>query len=424
MIRSNSISVLNLVSSLSRVIDLMETAVVDHHLRTAYLSLAIAEEANLPMDSQRDAVIAALLHDVGAFHFGERLDLLSFEVAMPHQHAEAGYQLLNQFDPFRQIAEIIRFHHVPWAGGSGETFRGLRVPRESHILHLADRIAVLVRPDKPVLSQTKDICRTIQETDNRFFVPEFVDAFSRLAPKEFFWLQATSTGLEANVTSRSPDRTIELDIACLESFAYLICRLIDFKSEFTAAHSSGVAASAAYLARAFCFSDEECRMMKVSAFLHDLGKLSVPAEILEKPGKLDEEEREVMVGHAYYTYEILSRIPGLEIVTEWSSMHQERLNGHGYPFHREAGQLPLGSRLLAVADVFTALAEDRPYRAGLPKKETLAILDRMGEDYELDARIIKVLEEHYDAIDEQRAEAQRDATREYREFRESLIRIA
>jgi len=197
-------------------------------------------------------------------------------------------------------------------------------------------------------------------------------------------------------------------------------RIIDFKSEFTATHSSGVAAVGRSLATLVGFSRQECRMFEIAAYLHDLGKLAVPSEILEKRERLTQAEWGVMRTHAYYTYQILSPIEALNLVASWSSLHQERLDGSGYPFHVGEDDLPLGARVMAVADVFTGITENRPYRKGMAREEALGVLHGMVAKGELDARLVSLLETHFDAISRAREEAQAEAVREYGAFREAL----
>ncbi len=420
MFRKPHIPLFDFVWSLSRVMDLMDTNVVDHHLRVAYITLSVATQAGIPADSRRHAVLAAALHDVGAFHFSKRLHLLQFDAEDLNQHAEAGYLLLRMFEPFAEMAEMVRYHHVPWNDGEGKLWRGNSVPLESHLIHLADRIAVAIPTDQPVLRQVNAIRDKIVERSGKAFVPGFVEAFCALAPREYFWLEATSTSLEPILRRRLPPQWIEIEPTRLTHFAHLLCRIIDFKSEFTAAHSSGVASSAVALARYAGFSEYEQELMKIAAYLHDLGKLAIPAEILEKPGEFTSEEREVMRSHVYYTYEVLSRIEGLETITEWSSLHQERINGKGYPFHYNGEELGLGARILAVADVFTALTEERPYRPAIPREKAISLLRDMAEKGELDGHVMEILFRHWEEIDGLRAAGQQAALKEYREFVEAL----
>jgi len=109
--------------------------------------------------------------------------------------------------------------------------------------------------------------------------------------------------------------------------------------------------------------------MEVAGNLHDLGKMVIPNSILNKPDKLNKEETAIMRQHTYFTYTVLNSIGGISQIAEWAAFHHERLDGSGYPFHLGADKLGIGSRIMAVADVFTAISEDRPYRKGMSQQE-------------------------------------------------------
>jgi HD-GYP domain-containing protein (c-di-GMP phosphodiesterase class II) len=202
----------------------------------------------------------------------------------------------------------------------------------------------------------------------------------------------------------------------LVDFSRLICRLIDFKSEFTAAHSSGVAAVAVELSRLNNFSYGDRRLIEIAAYLHDVGKLAIPSEILEKQDTLTENEQFIMRSHVYYTYQMLEPFEVLKPLSEWASFHQERLNGTGYPFGLNAVDLPAGSRIMAVADVFTALTEDRPYRKGIDAKTARTILQSMVDKDELDKHLVDMVFENWEKLNEVRALAQQEAMEEYNAF--------
>jgi len=120
-------------------------------------------------------------------------------------------------------------------------------------------------------------------------------------------------------------------------------------------------------ARAGGFNEEQLGLIETAAFLHDLGKLAIPSEIIEKRGKLTADEWFIMRSHAYYTHKVLDEIDIFRVINSWASLHQERLNGSGYPFGRKNGESPMGARIITIADIFTALTEDRPYRAGMAR---------------------------------------------------------
>ncbi|HPO15609.1 MAG TPA: HD domain-containing protein [Candidatus Hydrogenedentes bacterium] len=410
------LNIFELVSSLAKTLDMMSPVIADHHLRVAYISFRIAQELNWPSDERRELVLAGALHDIGAFSLTERLNLLDFEYAQPGKHSMAGYLLLKRFPPFEGMADLVRFHHLPWGNGTGIMRKGVTVPRGSHALNLADRIAILLSRDRPTLAQVNDIREAITRLKGQVFEPDMVEAFLRLASKDYFWLEILSDRVEYTIGKAAGFQLKEMTLTDLIEFSKLMCQVIDFKSEFTATHSSGVAAVSMALARFMGFSDIECQMINVSANLHDLGKLAIPSEILEKAGKLDDDERNVMRTHVYFTHQILDPIEALSVIKSWAALHQERLNGTGYPFRYTREELPLVSRLVAVADVFVAITENRPYRNGMGKDRAIGLLKKMTEEKELEPLVVKVLLEHFDSINDTRIAAQEKAISEYEEF--------
>ena len=415
-----SISVLDLVTPIAEVVDIMSPVIGRHHLQVAYLSYRLAEELGFSAEERYELAVAGSLHDIGAFSLQERLDLLEFEQEDPGSHAMAGYLFLKDFRPFHDIAGLIKYHHLPWNDGEGNTHDGEIVPAGSHILNLADRVAVKVSLNEPVLGQVPEICTIIQKNSGRTFRPEYVEAMMSLAHRDYIWLELTSNSLDRIISGIVDHQAMELDLDDLLSLSKLLCRIIDFKSRFTSTHTSGVVAVAVTLALYAGLSPHESRLLEIAAYLHDLGKLAIPSEILEKPEALTDDEWFVMRSHAYYTYIILEPLEILQSVRSWGAFHQERLNGSGYPFNMEGNEIPLGARLIAVADVFTAIAEDRPYRGGMDKAEAISTLQSRVDDGELDGEIVNLVIENYDQLDEIRDSAQELATREYTEFQELL----
>jgi HD-GYP domain-containing protein (c-di-GMP phosphodiesterase class II) len=414
------VDIFDLVTSIAGVVDAMSSTVADHHMKVAYLAYRIGEALGVPEAERQELAMAGALHDIGAFSLQERLDLLAFEDKQPGRHSMAGYLLLKDFEPFSSIAAIIKYHHEPWRDGAGATRDGEPVPQGSHIIHLADRVAVRITPEAPILSQVPTICDAIEKSKHTMFVPEYVDAMRELAARDYLWMEVTSNSIEYILQRCFRNQVNELQSEELLNFSRLICRLIDFKSEFTATHSSGVAATAVALARLAGFSGEERKLVETAAYLHDLGKLAIPSEIIEKPGKLTDDEWYIMRSHVYYTYRILEPIDFLGLISSWSALHQERLNGTGYPFGYRGDELPLGSRIMAVADVFTAITEDRPYRTGMSKAAAKKVLQSMADKNELDKNLVSIALTNFDELNQLRASAQDEAAREYLAFKEKL----
>ncbi len=413
MIEGRKIKLVDLMICLSDAMDFIDPAVVDHHKRVAYIALSMAAEMGLSPALQKEIVLAGALHDIGAFSLAERRNTLAFEILDPHGHAENGYALLRLFSPLSAVASMVRFHHVPWDDGAGREFNGRQVPLASHILHLADRIAVLINRKKEILSQVARIGRTIQANSGRLFDPELVEVFRSVSAREYFWLDLASSSIQAILSQRLRSAQVGLGSKDMLGFSQLFSRIIDFKSPYTASHSSGVAASAEFLSGKLGFARNECTAMRIAGYMHDLGKLAVPVEILDKPAHLNRNEYNVVRHHSFYTYRILEPIAALKTINTWAAFHHERLDGSGYPFHLKEKDLPLGSQVMAVADVFTALTEDRPYRRGMKRSDTLKVLEDMRIKSALNGDIVAVLAKHYRELEAIRITAQADARMKY-----------
>ncbi|MGE5468822.1 MAG: HD domain-containing phosphohydrolase [Ignavibacteria bacterium] len=421
MKQDTHVSLKQFVFSLSQALDLINPAMADHHKRVAYIALRVAEASGFTGRTKEDVVVAAALHDIGGLS-GQRLGGLRAP-DLKVRTAHVGYQLLQKFKPFRVPANIVRFQHVAWAHGDNGEIDGKTVPMGSHIVHLANLVNSLVDRTRPMLAQADDLCDALMDRRGHVLVPDFVDAFLKVSGNEAFWLDLNAPNLLQLMSARTPFSSIELDIDGLQDFAELLAQLIDFRSRFTATHSSGVAASAATLAQLFGFPEADCRRVQVAGYLHDLGKLAIPTELLEKQGKLTDAEWQTVRTHPYYTYQILASIEGLSDIACWSGMHHERLRGTGYPFRASHAEIPLEARILTVADVFTALTEDRPYRDGLDQRAVLGIIEEMVERFEVDRKVYQVLKNNYEVVDCSRVAAQTAALSEYTNFMEGLTAL-
>jgi HD-GYP domain-containing protein (c-di-GMP phosphodiesterase class II) len=270
-----------------------------------------------------------------------------------------------------------------------------------------------------LLVRVPDIRSWIENMSGEMFAPVLVEAFKDLSCNESFWLMLAFPGRFKSfkpLERRAHLRTFEVDTEGILSLSNLFARIIDFRSRFTATHSSGVAASAEALARISGMSKEDCVNIKIAGLLHDLGKLAVPSEILEKPSGLTAEESALMRCHTYFTRQALENINSFENITAWSSNHHERIDGQGYPYHVKGSDLPAGSRIMAVADVFTAITEDRPYRSGMDHVTAKKVICNMVSQRALDSDIVDVLCKNFEELNCIRVAAQSSAVREYGEI--------
>ncbi len=138
---------------------------------------------------------------------------------------------------------------------------------------------------------------------------------------------------------------------------------LDLKDNETEFHSRRVTAYTIAIARKMGLPKEQIKVIARGAFLHDIGKISIPDDILRKPGKLTADEMAIMKEHCYLGYKIIARIPFLAEAAEIVYSHQERYDGLGYPRGLKGEEIPLGARIFAIADTLDAMRSDRPYRA-------------------------------------------------------------
>lgn len=151
-------------------------------------------------------------------------------------------------------------------------------------------------------------------------------------------------------------------------FSLLMARIVDERCGPSCVHSREITRRIQLLAEYYQYPEVIREKLCLAGALHDLGKLVIPLEVLNKPGTLSEQEVKEMRNHVLYTYYILNRISGLQEITMWASAHHEKLNGKGYPFHLSGEQLFYPARMVACVDIYQALREPRAYKAENPTR--------------------------------------------------------
>ncbi len=157
-------------------------------------------------------------------------------------------------------------------------------------------------------------------------------------------------------------------------FAAAMVRALDTRDAYTAGHSAAVAVYTRDIAREMGFDDETVRLAHLAGLLHDIGKIGVPGRVLNKQSPLDDEEYELMKTHAAMGAEILGEVDLYKDIAILVRYHHERIDGRGYPDRLEGEAIPAISRMISVADTYSAMTTDRPYRDGMPTEKAMSIL--------------------------------------------------
>jgi HD-GYP domain-containing protein (c-di-GMP phosphodiesterase class II) len=217
----------------------------------------------------------------------------------------------------------------------------------------------------------------VRERRGRWFDPQLADALLAIGPADSLWSELASDDMTTLVRELEPaDRVLVLDEAGIDRICEAFADVIDAKSPFTARHSRGVATYAGLIGDELGLPRPDLRDLYRAGMLHDIGKLGIPNTILDKPGKLTDEEFARIRLHPAFTESILAGIPAFAGFAAIAAAHHERLDGRGYHRGVPAGDLPISARVLAVADVFEAMTADRPYRGPMAPEEALAIARR------------------------------------------------
>lgn len=195
-----------------------------------------------------------------------------------------------------------------------------------------------------------------------------------------------TTGL-LNIRIATIKRKREQDRRITEKTMELFANTIEAKDSYTRGHSSRVAYYARSLARVMGLSEEDQQNVYFSAVLHDVGKIGISDTILNKPGRLTDEEMDIMRTHAAKSAEILKGFDSVPFICETLRHHHEWYNGEGYPDHLKGKEIPLFSRIIVVADCFDAMTSDRCYRSKLPIEKAVEKL-KAGAGTQFDPDII------------------------------------
>jgi putative nucleotidyltransferase with HDIG domain len=415
-----------IISALSYALDLTEGQPMGHSVRTCILGMRIASEIGTPIAQQSDLYYSLLLKDAGCSsnssrlfhiinaddirakgdvkltdwtrvgweslhyaitHVGNGMPFLKrvrklLSVAATQQvdskalvqiRCDRGANIARKMSFPEPVAEAIYSLDEHWNGGGyPDGSRGEEIPLYSRIMNLAQTLDVF-----QVNRGSEEALEAVRRRSGRWFDPELVKAASSLAKRGELWTNLDSVEMLKDVVAMEPvDRRTLASEETMESICEAFAMVIDSKSPFTYRHSNGVAEAAVAIGEQLGMGAAEIKFLRRAALLHDIGKLSVPNSILEKPGKLDAGEWDVVKKHPYYTLEILRRIPGLEHMSEIAAAHHEKLDGSGYFRGWTAEQLTTPARILAVADIYDALAAKRPYRDAMPVEQVFGIMKK------------------------------------------------
>jgi putative nucleotidyltransferase with HDIG domain len=274
------------------------------------------------------------------------------------------------------VAEAVRHLDEHWDGkGYPDGLKGEEIPLLSRICSVVQNLDVFAIEDSIDAAMV-----VLRKRNGIWFDPRIVQLVEELSLDPGFWRHCRRGDpveeTRAAVLKLDPGAKADLTAERVDRICEAFASVVDAKSPFTYKHSIGVADVAVELAWELNLPPERIQLVRRAALLHDVGKLGVPNPILDKAGKLTPEEWAVVVQHPKMTQQILERISAFRELATFAAEHHEKLDGSGYPLGLRGEQMSIESRLLAMADMFAAMAENRPYRGGLEPAKILEILGK------------------------------------------------
>lgn len=366
-------------------------ATQNHSRRVAYISLRIAEELGLSKPEKSDIISYAILHDNGlceeTLHNSDKIEKMSRiqRIEGLKAHCEFGENNVKHYPFLSNQKNIIMYHHENWDGSGFFGLKGDEIPLLAQIISLADFTDNSYRFEQ---SRREIITDYIRKNSGIKYSTKIVSAFLEISQHEKFWLDLSIFHIYQALKQYRIPNIHELTWNQILDITRVFASIVDSKSRFTGRHTAGIIEKSGIAADLLNYSRDEKYKFQIAASLHDLGKLAISAQILEKRSNLSIEERHTMKSHTYYTKFALNQIDHFEEIKEWAANHHEKLNGTGYPEGLEAEDLDFNSRLMGCIDIYQALTEDRPYRAGMSFNKAYGIMMRMAAKREIDTEIV------------------------------------
>jgi putative nucleotidyltransferase with HDIG domain len=416
--------------ALSFALDLTEGAAPGHAIRSCLLAVRIALAAGVEQAVLSDLYYACLLKDVGCSSNSARMCQI---VGGDDRVVKAGAKLEDWTRPLRPQLSAVKLlwkQVLPGASALRKTARIAQIAASQHrnnreLIELrCDRGAMIVRKlglglevavgvrhlDEhwdgggypsglsgtriPLISRLMGIAQhldafcmalgpqaaldTLVRRSGRWFDPELTRAAVALDRARTLWHNCLPNDpieeTRAAILRLNPERQTQLSALDIDAICETFADVVDAKSPFTYRHSLGVRDAAVAIGGVLGLAPVRIQLIRRAALLHDIGKLSISNTNHDKPTRLTDEE--LAKHHPGVSAGILSRIAAFQEIAIIAGEHHEKLDGSGYPNGLGANDLSLESRLIAVADIFGALSEKRPYRDALPAAQITAIMDR------------------------------------------------
>ncbi|MEG2658000.1 MAG: HD domain-containing protein [Clostridiales bacterium] len=380
----NYMEIINVIRNTLKRID---ERLVCHGERVAYIIHEMLEYQNVDYIDRKILFLLSVFHDIGAYKTEEISELLEFETHNVQNHSFYGYLFVKNLTPLKEFADVILYHHTPY-----EKLKKIECRHREYaeLIFLANKIDTLTQNTNKKLDYSM-----IENKSSQAFNPDFVDLFLK-ADKERHIMEKIANN-RYKQTIENIISSLHLENSEVVSYLKMVVYSIDFRSEYTVTHSINTTTISVTLGKILGYKDKDLSNIYFGALIHDIGKITIPLFILESPDKLSPEETEIMRTHVWETDNIIGGIIN-EDIRKIAVRHHEKLNGKGYPYKLKAEELTGPQRIVAVADILSALSGIRSYKDVFSKEKTLDIIEAMMNRGDLCPEVCQCVLKNYDEI--------------------------
>ena len=379
----------------SRAFDIIEKeqlgASENHSLRVAVLCANMGRRLGYDDDTLSAIAVCGLFHDsaLTEYHLSQKMDAAREQNML--LHLQKGQEYVSWL-PFKANVENFVLYHHERGDGKGPLGKSEdEIPVESAIIAAADAVDATHHLQRVSVDELPALRDKIASRANQYSTNAAMQILLDILDEDL--LESMRDENIVQVLERElPKWELDMRDSRVINIGEFIGRVIDYKSIFTHIHTSQIANRAWLMSGYYDYELEERHALFLAASLHDIGKIATPTEILEKPGKLDDDEFYIIKQHVKSTLDWLDEMPDFELIKNWASNHHEKLGGFGYSRGLNGDALDFNSRLMACIDIYQAVCEPRPYHGARTHEETMSILYDMSSKGQIDAQITKDLD--------------------------------
>jgi len=380
----------------SRALDIIEEeqigATQRHGMRAAALCAVMGKHLGYDDDARAAVAMCALFHDNALTEYQLSKNELASNGPNMRLHCERGQSNVSWL-PFKaDIDGFILYHHENENGGGPVGKKAGEFPFEAALIAAADAVDVMHRLQLVQAEELPALRDKIAARADRYSTRAAIDILLEILDEDML-ISLRDDNIDQTLCDVIPSWEVDSSEPSIIGIADFIARVIDYKSHFTRKHTSQIANRTWLMVNHYGYSREERGALYLAAALHDIGKIGIPTDVLEKPDRLNDEEFMIIKKHIQYTYDWLCDIEDFELIVGWASTHHEKLDGTGYPFGKKGDELDFNARLMACLDIYQAVSELRPYHGARSHEDTMQIMYDMAGKGFIDKQIVKDVDE-------------------------------